>query len=169
MKILLLTALSAVILYSCTTNQSDSQSGKRNVEIVEKYISAVENLDFDTMTSLLDDNYVGYGPSYGDSITKEQAVISWKQHIKTIYKSIKYNKSRNAAVTIPDGPDKGEWVSNWGELHIVYKDNRGEVTIWANSVYKIKNGKIIKSYTFYNEADALSQLGYIFVKPEDLN
>ena len=165
MKILLLTVVTTVVLYSCSTDRSD----KKNIEIVEKYISAVENLDFNTMASLLDDNYVGYGPSYGDSITKIQAVSSWKQHIETIYQSIKYNKSRNAAVTIPNGPDAGEWVSNWGELHIVYKDNRGEVTIWANSVYKIKNGKIIKSYTFYNEADALTQLGYIFVKPEDLN
>lgn len=165
MKILLLTVVAAVVLFSCSTDRSD----KKNIEIVEKYISAVENLDFNTMASLLDDNYVGYGPSYGDSITKIQAVSSWKQHIETIYQSIKYNKSRNAAVTIPNGPDAGEWVSNWGELHIVYKDNRGEVTIWANSVYKIKNGKIIKSYTFYNEADALSQLGYIFVKPEDIN
>ena len=31
-----------------------------------------------------------------------------------------------------------------------------------------KNGKIIKSLTFYNEADALEQLGYVFINPEDL-
>ena len=30
----------------------------------------------------------------------------------------------------------------------------------------VANGKIVKSYTFYNEADALEQLGYIFINPK---
>jgi predicted ester cyclase len=33
------------------------------------------------------------------------------------------------------------------------------VTIWANTIYQIKNNKIIKSYSFYNEADVYEQLG----------
>ena len=119
------------------------------------------------MESLLDDSYYGYGPSYGDSIGKEQAVVHWKQNVKNLYKKIKYNKSRNIAVTIKTGNNKGEWVSNWGELHIVYKDDR-HVTLWANTIYKIDNGKIVKSLTFYNEADALKQLGYVFINPNDL-
>ncbi len=161
MKHILLIIATGLIMFSCSGNRD-----KENLDIVAKYVNAVENLDYDTMASLLDDNYVGYGPSYGDSITKEQAVESWKFNIENIYKSIKYNKSRNVAVTIPSGPNKGDWVSNWGELHIVYKGVAGEVNIWANSIYKIENKKIVRSYTFYNEADALRQLGFIFVKPE---
>jgi len=157
-------AFLTLILISCNGRNSD----KENVEIIEKYITSVENLDYETMKSLLAPNYMGYGPSYGDSINKEQALQSWKYNVENIYKSIKYNKSRNTAVTINSGPNKGEWVSNWGELHIVYKNNIGEVTIWANSIYKIEHGKIAKSYTFYNEADALRQLGYIFAKPDDI-
>ncbi len=119
------------------------------------------------MESLLDDSYYGFGPSYGDSINKDQAVINWKYNVEHLYKSIKYNKSRNAAVIITTGDNQGEWVSNWGELHIVYKDDR-HVTLWANTTYKIENGKIVKSYTFYNEADALEQLGYVFINTNDL-
>jgi hypothetical protein len=118
------------------------------------------------MEEILDDDYFGFGPSFGDSINKVQAVENWKHNIKTLYRSIKYNKSRNVAVTIHDGDNAGEWVSNWGELHIVYK-NKQEVTLWANTIYQIKNGKIFKSYTFYNEADALHQLGYVFINPND--
>ena len=163
MKHILLIIATGLILLSCYGNRD-----KENLNIVEKYVKAVENLDYDTMKSLLDDKYIGYGPSYRDSITKEQAVESWKFNIEKIYKSIKYNKSRNVAVTIPSGPNKGDWVSNWGELHIVYKGNMGDVTIWANSIYKIENKKIVRSYTFYNEADALRQLGFIFVKPDSI-
>ena len=83
-------------------------------------------------------------------------------------KKIKYNSSRNTSETIPDGHNKGEWVSNWSELHIVYKNDKGAVTIWANTIYEIENNKIVKSYTFYNEADVLRQLGYVFINPNNL-
>ena len=63
---------------------------------------------------------------------------------------------------------QGEWVSNWAELDITYKNGQGEVTIWANAIYLIENGKIVKSITFYNEADALRQMGYVFINPNDL-
>jgi hypothetical protein len=55
-------------------------------------------------------------------------------------------------------------VSNLAELSIVYQKDNKEVTLWANTLYQIENRKIVKSYTIYNEADALNQLGYIFIK-----
>ena len=164
MKKLFITFLILPFLMSCSSNDSSSE---KNIQLVEKYIQSVENLDYKSMTSLLADHYYGYGPSYGDSIGKKQAVESWKKNVKDLYKSINYNRSRNVAVHIESGENKGDWVSNWGELHIVYKNGK-EVTLWANTIYKIKDGKIVKSYTFYNEADALKQLGYVFINPNDL-
>ena len=152
------------MLFGCSLQNDNSE---KNIALVEKYIQSVENLDYQTMESLLDDSYYGYGPSYGDSIGKAQAIVNWKHNVETLYKSIKYTKSRNAAVTIKTGENRGEWVSNWGELHIVYKNGK-HVTLWANTTYKLKNGKIIKSYTFYNEADALKQMGYVLYNTNDL-
>ena len=60
----------------------------------------------------------------------------------------------------------GDWVSNWAYLTIKYKDGRGPVNVWVNAVYKIENGKIARSRTFYNEADVLRQLGYTIQSPE---
>jgi len=153
-----------LIMTACSTSNRHSE---QNIQIVQKYIRSVENLDYETMASLLDDNYYGYGPSYGDSIGKKQALENWKQNVAKLYKSIHYDKSRNAAFNIPSGPNKGDWVSNWGELNIEYKNGK-KVKIWANTVYEIENGKIVKSYTFYNEADALKQLGYVFINPDNL-
>ena len=120
------------------------------------------------MESILADNYIGHGPSVNDSIGKTQTLKNWKNNIETLYESIDYNKSRNIAVIVDSGENKGEWVSNWAELKIVYKKDKKEVIIWANTVYKIEQGKIVKSFTFYNEADVLEQLGYVFINPEDL-
>jgi len=164
MKKILFSLLILPLLMSCSSGNHNTD---KNIQLIEKYVEAVENLDYQTMESLLDDNYYGFGPSFGDSINKTEAVNNWKDNIENLYRSIHYNKSRNAAVEIPEGENKGFWVSNWGELNIVYKNGK-EVTLWANSIYQIIDGKIIKSYTFYNEADALNQLGYVFINPNDL-
>ena len=161
-KLILFAALGWSAL-SCSSSQD--QKNSENVKLVERYVKAVEAMDFDAMSDYLDENYLGMGPSYGDSITKPQAVESWKNNIENLYEKIEYTKSKFAAVSIPDGDAKGDWVANWAELTITYKDGNS-VILLANSNYKVENGKIIQSITFYNEADALRQLGYGFVPIE---
>ncbi len=160
MKKLFVLAIGIGLFMSCNTNDPS----KENVALIQNYIKAVENLDYDAMDAILDDSYVGVGPSRGDSVNKVQAIENWKQNVEHLYKQIKYSKSRNIAVKTPEG----EWVSNWADLTIVYKNNDKQISILANTMYQIENGKIIKSLTFYNEADALEQLGYVFINPDDL-
>jgi len=163
MKNLIILAGLVVGLFACTPNNEKLQS--ENVELVKSYVAAVENLDFESMGNYLDVNYLGMGPSFGDSIGKMDAVENWKWCVENLYEKIQYNRLRFAAVTIPDGDNKGEWVANWAELNIVFKDSIGEVTVWANTNYLIENGKIKRSLTFYNEADVLRQLGFVMVLP----
>ncbi len=154
------------LLASC---DNGSKKATAHVELVSNYIKNVENLDFDAMSSALDDDYIGLGPSFNDSINKVDAVKSWKYNIENLYEEIKYEKSRIVAFDIPDGENAGDWVSNWAQLHIKYKDSDDDIIIWANTAYQIKDNKIIRSYTFYNEADALEQLDYFFIHPDQLN
>ena len=161
MKKVLVFAL-VIGVFACTSDHTG------DISIVKEYVKAVENLDFVTMENLLADNYQGLGPSAGDTIGKVAAVESWKRNVENLYQKIQYTRSQFAGITITEGPNQGNWVANWAELQIEYKDGRGPVTIWANSNYKIENGKIVKSYTFYNEADVLRQLGYVFINPNEL-
>lgn len=146
---------------------SESGSSQEDVAIVEKYIKAVETLDYTTMENLLADDYTGFGPSYNDSTNKEQALENWKFNVEHFYKEIEYRKIQAAPVTISSGPNKGNWVSSWAELSITYLNN-DNIIIWANTVYKVEDGKIVKSLTFYNEADAYRQLGYMFFNADDI-
>lgn len=165
MKKLLYLTLLLPLMLSCSSMGDNSE---KNLALVEKYIAGVENMDYDVMESILADDYLGLGPSIGDSIGKAQTVENWKLNVETLYEKIEYQRSRNTAVTVTTGDNQGEWVSNWAELYIEYKNDRGAVTIWANTIYEIENMQIVKSYTFYNEADALRQLGYVFYNPNDL-
>ena len=165
MKKIVFATLLLTIMISCSSTDNKAKS---NTALIEKYVQAVEDNDAATMESLMDDNYWGFGPSVGDSINKTGAIENWKNNVENLYESITYNKSKNISVNISDGDNKGEWVSNWAELNIVYKKDKKSVIIWANTIYQIKNNKIVKSYTFYNEADVLEQLGYVFVNPDNL-
>lgn len=160
MKNIFLMALLIGLTCSCATDDPSTE----NVALIQDYIEAVENLDYDAMDNILDDAYLGIGPSRTDSIDKVNAINNWKNNVENLYEKISYSKSKNLAVKT----DEGEWVSNWADLTITYKSNQKQISILANTIYQIKDGKIIKSITFYNEADALEQLGYVFINPEDL-
>lgn len=151
--------IASILLIGC--NQPH-KSSKENLALIEKYVQSVEDMDYTTMESLLAENYMGYGPSITDSINKEDAVASWKYNVNHIYEKIEYLKSKNATILVDSGDNKGDWVSNWAELHIVFKSDQSDVTILANTIYQIENGQIVKSISFYNEADVLEQLGYSF-------
>jgi ketosteroid isomerase-like protein len=150
------------IVFACGSKNHDA-----NIAVVKQYVAAVENLDYVAMEGLLADNYQGYGPSVGDTIGKIAAVENWKKNVEDLYKKIEYTRSQFAGVTITEGPNQGDWVANWAELKIGYKDG-SNVTTWANSNYLVENGRIVKSLTFYNEADILEQLGYVFINLNDL-
>ncbi len=162
MKKLALLAGLGLILFSCTPSNENNEA---HLAVVQNYVKAVESLDYDAMSNFLDENYLGLGPSYGDSISKTQAVESWKYNSENLYKKIEHTKSKYAFVNIPDGDAQGDWIATWSELKITYK-NEQTVMIWANSNYLVNNGKIVRSLTFYNEADALRQMGYEFYPAE---
>jgi len=165
-QLIFLTAIS-ICLFSCTSSADKNKN--ETLVIVKKYMEAVETNNGAMMDSLLADNYMGYGPSVGDSINKTDAINNWKYNAANLYESIKYTRHQNMAVTITDKDeaDPGDWVSNWAYLTIKYKDGRGPVNAWVNVVYKIENGKIARSRTFYNEADVLRQLNYEMVPKQE--
>jgi hypothetical protein len=165
MKNNIILAALLVGLFACTPNKERLQA--ENVELIKKYVAAVESMDFEAMNNYLADSYMGLGPSYGDTIYKAQAVENWKSNVENLYERIQYTRSQFAAVTIKEGAGvQGEWVGNWAELNITYK-NGDKITIWANTNYLIENGRIARSLTLYNEADALRQLGFSIVSDEE--
>jgi len=166
MRQLLLLLVITISLFSCTS--TDKPNENESLAVAKKYMEAVEANNSAVMDSLLADNYTGYGPSVSDSVNKKEALESWKYSMTNLYESIQYTRYQNIAVNVKEGEqaEAGDWVSNWAYLTIKYKDGRGPVNLWVNAVYKIENGKIVRSRTFYNEADVLRQLNYTMTPPE---
>ena len=171
MKQLVLLTFMSVSLFACAPATNIDKNKDANLAIAKKYLEAVETNDLASMDSLLADNYMGYGPSVGDSINKAGALESWKYNAANLYESVKYTRYQNIAVTVGEGEqaEAGDWVSNWAYLTLKYKDGRGPVNLWVNATYKIEDGKIVMSRTFYNEADVMRQLGYTMAAKDAVN
>ena len=164
MKKLIIVFTLIPFLFGCSLQKDKSE---QNIAVVEKYIRIIETMSYDGMDAMLSEDYHGLGPSFNDSINKQQAIASWKYNVENLYEKIEYKREQHGSVIISKGPNKGEWVSSWAELNITYKNGKS-IVIWANTAYKVENDKIVKSFTFYNEADALEQLGYVFINPDNL-
>ena len=153
--------LVCIVLFVVACSGTGDTQQKENIAVIEKYIKAVQEKDTQTMSDLLAENYIGYGPSFTDSINKTQAIASWKDVAENLYDKIEYTRTVNITAKVTDGPHPGDYVSDWASLKITYKDGRGPVYLNMNAVYRIENGKITLSRTFYNEADVLRQLGIL--------
>jgi limonene-1,2-epoxide hydrolase len=159
MKQILLLAIGLSSLAACTV--SNKKTAAESVAIVEKYKAAVQAKDVAAMGQLLADNYMGYGPSVSDSINKAGALENWKNNAENLYESIEFSNVQNLPITVEentDGVAPGNWVSSWSMATIKYKDGRGPVQMWVNVEYRIENGKIVYTRTFYDEADVQRQL-----------
>jgi hypothetical protein len=166
MKQLIVLAIISVTLFACTSSADKKE--KANLAIAQKYMQAVETKNVALMDSLLADNYMGYGPSVGDSVNKEEAISGFKDNIENLYESIQYTRHKELAVTVTEGEAIGDWVLNWDYLTLKYKVGKDPVNLWVNVVYRIENGKIVHSRTFYNEADVLRQLRYMITPPQEI-
>lgn len=163
MKYLLYAISLMFLMAGCT--QTGTDSTEASIAVVKNYLEAVDNNDYDLMESLLADDYLGLGPSLDDSTNKELALASWKWNTENLYEDVQYERTQTLATTIKDGSLAGEWAFNWTYVTIKYKDGSGPVSLMVNAVYKIEDGKIARSRTFYNEADVYRQLGYRVFPP----
>ena len=85
MKQIIVVAIIVLCLVACTSSAEKKE--KENLAVARKYMKAVETKNLSAIDSLLADNYMGYGPSIGDSINKEGAVLNMKYLMENLYES----------------------------------------------------------------------------------
>ncbi len=121
MKQFILFTLIAACLISCnssadktppadTTSTADKtppahKQSDENLALVTKFLTAIENLDTAAMSSLMADNYKGYGPSIGDSLPKSEILENWKYNFDHYYGTIKYLRQQLLASAVTENND----------------------------------------------------------------
>ncbi len=179
MKKLFIPAIALIVaLASCSkpmpatdtgqTSAADSL-GAKNKELVKKYLDAVLTGNTTAMAEYLADGYMGHGPAMKDSVNKQQNLDNWKKNWEEQFNSIKYDEVVSLTPSIkPETKSRavGDWVLTWGIISVEYKNGMPPVKFNLHATYRIANGKIERSYVYYNVADILTQQGFTFVPPK---
>ena len=168
MKKILSLCIPVALIGMISCNQApkaNNAMGDQNKATVDKYIQAVSSGDLTTMGDLLADGYKGYGPAQNDSTDKAKSLAGWKTNWDSLYSSIKYNRITAQNLSIAEGNGKGDWVLEWANITLNYKDGSPSATFPFHAAYQVENSKIVFSVVYYDLAGILRQRGYTFVPP----
>ncbi|MEM9329330.1 MAG: nuclear transport factor 2 family protein [Bacteroidota bacterium] len=166
MKHLIILGIALLLFSACGDDgKAQKELEAANLQLVRNYLDAVEDRDFEAMSSMLADNFLALGPSIYDSANRDEAVSAWRVSSSNIYETIEYKGLQFLTASQEDGPAAGDWVLAWANLELWFKDGKGPVALWINAAYKIENGKIARLRRIYNETDVMKQLGYATFPP----
>jgi len=159
----LIVMLFTIVMASCSTGTTESGINTDILSVGTKFMNAWHDKDTSAMSRLLADDFIGMGPSSGDSMNKAEALAKWKGIMDHV-DAIDIVGNFNAAAKVSEGDNAGDYVTSWARTNIKYKDGK-TVHLTVNYIFRVKDGKINRSISFVNEADSMRQLGYQFVPP----
>lgn len=140
---------------------SENPDAEADIKIVSDYVNNLVAGNVDKATSLLTDNYLGYGPGSGDSATAQQTAESWKT-------SNTMQKDRQVSFVaetfnVKSGDLAGHWVATWGTYG--FTQNGKDVSFPYQYTARVKNGKIDTDRIYYDQLPILKSLGYTITPP----
>ena len=84
--------------------------------------------------------------------------------------SFKYDQIAYLALKVkenkPNLEPAGDWVLSWGRVIANFLDDRPSAIIKFHIVFRIKDGKINLTNSYYDEADYMQPQGHTFIPPK---
>jgi ketosteroid isomerase-like protein len=139
----------------------DNPTAEKDMKTVGDYVNALTAGDLKKAKSMLDKTYMSYGPTATDSSTVEQEMKSWEQNYKT--QSDRKVGFITQTFKVTTGPQKGSWVSLWGNY--TFTTDGKTITFPFQLTASVSNGKITKSFIYFERLSILQQLGYTLTPP----
>jgi len=167
MKRLIFPAIVLVGLASCSKPGPPVDTvGEQNKALVQKYSEAIVRGDTADLESFLSDDFRSSGPAMKDSSNREQQVDSWKKNWRDSWASVNFDRQAMVAFTIPPGEKHpGDWVADWANITVKYKNRTPSATFFYHAVSRVKEGKIDRTIVYYNVNDILVQQGFTLTPP----
>lgn len=139
----------------------DNPTAEADMKTVGDYVNSLVAGDLKKAKSLLAKTFMSYGPSSTDSSTVSQEMADWEQNYK-----VQLDR-KVAFVTqtfkVLSGAQKGSWVSLWGNY--TFKMGDKDLTLPFQNTLSVANGKITKSFIYYDNFAIYQQLGYTLTPP----
>jgi hypothetical protein len=141
----------------------DNPTAEADMKTVSDYTNALVSGDLKKAKSLLAKTYMSYGPSSTDSSDVNQEMANWEENYT------RHSDRKVAFVTqtfkVVSGPQKGSWVSLWGTY--TFTVNAKILTLPIQITSSVSNGKMLKSFVYFDNLAIYQQLGYTLTPPDN--
>jgi ketosteroid isomerase-like protein len=139
----------------------ENPNAEKDLKTVGDYINALVAGDFATAKSLMADNYKAAGPSPKDSANRDQEITNWTEGNKT--QLDRKTSFVSETFRVLQGDQKGDWVSVWGDYS--FTQNGTTVKFPYQYTAHLTNGKIDRSFVYYDRQYISETLGYKLTPP----
>jgi len=139
----------------------ENPNAEKDLKTVGDFINALVAGDFTTAKSLMADNYKAMGPSPKDSATRDQEIMNWTEGNKT--QLDRKTSFVSQTFRVLQGDQKGDWVSVWGDYS--FTQDGKTVKFPYQYTAHLTNGKIDRSFVYYDRQYISETLGYKLVPP----
>lgn len=160
-----LTAMCFFLLsaYSYAQTASVNPNAEKDIQVLKNFFEAMDNDDYQKVNSLIHDDYMGFGPRYNSPENKADVIENLKA-IRQGNEGGERGNERYISITINNDVNEsvnGNWVLYWGWITLKNRETGKDFTIDVHQASKIQDGKVMSSVVYYNEYDALKQVGLI--------
>ncbi|MEZ4828035.1 MAG: nuclear transport factor 2 family protein [Bacteroidia bacterium] len=133
------------------------------VGIATQYVESLVKGEFKAADALIASNFMIYHAG-GDSLNKEALIKIWKSYHADAT-GLSFTNGEILAMTIKEGPSKGDWALIWGLASWTPNVTKQPVYSYTHMALQIEKGKVIKSYQFEDNLAVMMQMGYQLVPP----
>lgn len=143
-----------------------SPNMERDIATVRAYLDALLAADTVAMRNALTEDFLGYFvTSPFDTTTVDENIKNWVENNNT--RSNQQNTIvASSSLRVNEGDFVGDWVQIWGRYTAVENSVDIEIVVPYFVNIKMQNGKIDRSFTYYDRLAVYQQLGYELKAPE---
>lgn len=125
----------------------ENPNAEADMKVVSDFVNACVNEDTIKAKSLLDANYLGFGPSINDSATALEEINAWKENYK-IHSARKVSFITQTYRVLV-GDRKGDWVSLMGDYSCTLNEKKMKMPFQLTA--RLLNGKIVGAITYWDK------------------
>ena len=168
MRTIAFIATALLLMVSCT-QQADTgaaekdELAKQNIEVVKKFLTALEEENVDAAMELLSEECINHGPILGkyDTLSRED-LQAWVNNVD----SLDYGVVKIMHESIKEGDLAGDWVLLWCHNSWYSVKAEKKIELMSHTPMRIEDGKIAYMASYWNQWDLYQQLGAELKWPE---
>lgn len=151
----------------------DFPSESAAMETAKMTVKAYEAGNWETIRDNVTEDALFYNLGTFDSLNVDQTIEYWKKGRETAT-PVLADDGAWLAVSIAEGPRKGNWILHWGNNTLSYP-NGETVSFPYHVALKMQNDKVEKVHFYYDNNRIIRAMGYEILTPieeedpEDMN